>query len=833
MLMADLWRKPAVRTAMWLVACAALVPACSSQAPSPATPVPTAVHYEGARLIVGDASAPIERAAFVVHGGRIVRVGRQGGIEVPPGASRVDLAGKTVMPALVSAHMHIGFLAGNDFGPQHYTRDEIVEQLRRYAYYGLGAVFSVGTDVGPLSFEIEKAPPPDGARLLTAGRGMAAPDGGPGIPSIANTSYPITTVEEGRARVRELKALGAHAVKIWVDDRGGRVKKLTPALYRPIIEEAHAQGLKALAHVYYLADAHDLVDAGIDGFMHLVRDKVMDDALIAKMKAKNVYTAANIGGSRRAGLSEIPASSLALLAETVPPDVVTTLTTSMRAKDATAVAASKATYERMATSLARLNAAGVTIVLGGDTGIPGAWHGWAEQYELETMAAAGMSPAQVIAASTSIPARLLALDDLGTIAPGKSADFLVLDANPLDDIGNTSRISAVYLRGQALDRAAFRARWAGGPGAAQAAAPGFKVDPYWPKPFPLFKDAQGNFHRWATGEVGGTCVDSHDHIFTLNRGWQNSQLGKLHTFEAFSSVPAPPVVAYDPDGNVALSWGDASHLAPGGGTKVMPESLHGCFVDHDDNVWIAGNNDGVVQKYTHDGKLLLQIGTKGLCDGKAPAAPAANLFFPTCVSPGLNSSRTLLNDPADIAVDPNPDPVTGARGSVYIADGYGNHRVVVFDANGKYLRQWGSPGTGPGQFAAEGGGHPHCVILGADSLVYTCDRGNARVQVFDRQGALQRVIPIAPEGFSYQGLRTNDIAFSPDPAQAFFYTSDVGAGTVWILNRTAGKVVGGFGGMGQGAGQFIGVHTMAVDSKGNLYVSEGGGGRRTQKFVRQ
>ena len=817
----------------WLVACALMLSACANPAAPPPPAASSPVLFEGARLIPGDGSAPIEDSAFSVVAGKIVAVGRRGELAVPH-ATRVDLTGKTVMPALVSAHMHIGFLSGNDFGPQHYTRDSIVDQLQRYAYYGLGAVFSVGTDVGPLSFEIERAQPADAARLLTAGRGMAAPDGGPGIPSIANTSFPITTAEEGRTRVRELKALGAHAVKIWVDDRGGRVKKLTPDLYRPIIEEAHAQGLKALAHVYYLKDAHELVDAGIDGFMHLVRDQVMDDALIAKMKAQRVYTAANIGGSRRAGLAALPASSLALLSETVPADVVSALVTSLRAKNPNAVAAAKATYDTMATSLAKLNAAGVTIVLGGDTGIPGAWHGWAEHYELDAMVAAGMSPAQVIAAATSIPARLLELNDMGSLAAGTSADFLVLDANPLDDITNMRRISSVYLRGRALDRAALRARWTGGVAAPQAAAPAFKVDPYWPKPFPLFTDAEGRNHRWATGEIGGTCVDSHDHIFTLNRGWQNSGLGKLHTFEAFSSVPAPPVVAYDPDGNVVLSWGDPSHLSPGGGTKVMPESLHGCFVDHDDNVWIAGNADGVVQKYTHDGTLLLQIGTKGLCDGPAPtAAPPANVFFPTCVSPGLNSSKTRLNDPADISVDPAPDPVTKARGSVYIADGYGNHRIVVFDAQGQYLRQWGSPGSGPGQFAAEGGGHPHCVILGADSLVYTCDRGNARVQVFDRMGVLQRIIPIAPEGFAYQGLRTNDIGFSKDPAQAFFYTSDVGSGTVWILNRTQGAVVGGIGGMGQGAGQFVGVHTMAVDSKGNLYVSEGGGGRRTQKFVKQ
>ncbi len=370
--------------------------------------------------------------------------------------------------------------------------------------------------------------------------------------------------------------------------------------------------------------------------------------------------------------------------------------------------------------------------------------------------------------------------------------------------------------------------------AQQTAVPQFKVDPFWPKPLPEITGPDGRRHRWITGEIGGTCVDSHDHIFTLNRGWQNSALGKMHQFEAMSGIPAPPVVAYDPEGSIALSWGDPSLLEPNGGTKVMPESFHGCFADYEDNIWIGGNADGVVQKYSHDGKLLLQIGTKGVCDGKAPDPKGSvQAFFPTCGNPGLNSSKTLLNQPADMAVDPNPDPVTKERGSVYIADGYGNHRIVVFDGKGKYLRQWGSPGTGRGEFAAEGGGHPHCVILGNDGRVYTCDRGNARVQVFSKMGMFQREIPIDPKGFSYQPLRTNDIAFSGDQSQTFFYTSDVGSGTVWILNRALGGVVGGIGSMGHYAGQFIGVHTMATDSKGNLYVSEGGGGRRTQKFVKQ
>ena len=323
--------------------------------------------------------------------------------------------------------------------------------------------------------------------------------------------------------------------------------------------------------------------------------------------------------------------------------------------------------------------------------------------------------------------------------------------------------------------------------------PTYEVDPFWPKPLP---------DRWVTGDVAGTCVDSNDHVFTVNRG-------NLIAPETVVAVASPPILEFDRKGNLVNAWGNRD---------VLPNGLHGCFVDHEDNVWIAGNGDGIVQKYSHDGSaLLLQIGTRGVCDGPGGA----------CGSPGFNSSRTLLNQPADIAVDPT-------NGDVYIADGYGNHRVVVFDRHGTFLRQWGSAGTGPGQFQPADGGHPHCVVLSKDGLVYACDRGSDRVQVFDKMGTFQQIIPIKP-GTAALGTAGSawDVDFSPDNNQEIMFNADGGNEVLWILDRVLGTILSGFGRPGHMAGEFTFLHTVSTDSKGNLYTGETVGGRRIQKFVKR
>ena len=381
--------------------------------------------------------------------------------------------------------------------------------------------------------------------------------------------------------------------------------------------------------------------------------------------------------------------------------------------------------------------------------------------------------------------------------------------------------------------------------------PVFQVDPFWPKPLP---------DNWVSGEIGGTCVDSQDHVFVVTRGFQNGGLvspegfggadTKTGTLDgAFRSKASPPVMEFDTAGNVVNSWGNPSLVTPlppavvigpagnniAGQNAVLPNGIHGCYVDYQDNVWIGGNGDGVVQKYSHDGTPLLQIGTKFVCD--RPDLPAGSGPCGNGTPPQTGSSHTLLNDPADIAVDP-------ANGDVYIADGYGNHRVVVFDKNGNYLRQMGGVGAGAGQFTAGDGGHPHCVVIGKDGYVYACDRGQDRINVFTKgsgttAGTFVKAIPVIP-GTAALGTAGSawDIDFSPDGIQTFAYISDGGNEVMWIFNHADAlngssyvPPLAGFGRPGHGAGEFTFLHMMAIDSKGNLYVGETIGGRRIQKFT--
>ena len=375
--------------------------------------------FEGARLIVGDGRV-IENATLVVDGPKIAQVGRTSDVRVPAGATRVDLAGKTVMPMLIDTHTH---LSG--------SRNALIRDLRSRAYYGVSATLSLGTDNYEL-LDIRGQTIPGAARFLSAGRGITMPE-----PGRTTVPYWITTEAEARKAVEELATHKVDIVKIWVDTRDGKYKKLAPEIYGAVIDEAHKRGLRVTAHIFDLEDAKGLIRAGIDAFAHGVRDKDIDDELVAMFKQRpNLFLTPNLPDR---GVKV----DLSWLREGLPADEFAKLEAANTDRPA-----AQASYGIQARNLAKLNAAGVRTVLGTDGNRP-----WGPHEEMFDMVLAGMTPMQVIVAATRNSAEFLRIADAGTLQAGKSADFIVLDANPLDDITNTRRISAIILRGAAVDRA--------------------------------------------------------------------------------------------------------------------------------------------------------------------------------------------------------------------------------------------------------------------------------------------------------------------------------------------------------------------------------------------
>jgi DNA-binding beta-propeller fold protein YncE len=335
----------------------------------------------------------------------------------------------------------------------------------------------------------------------------------------------------------------------------------------------------------------------------------------------------------------------------------------------------------------------------------------------------------------------------------------------------------------------------GGQSGGGRGTPRFVVDPFWPKPLP---------NNWLLGQVAGIAVDSEDHIWIVQRpaSLTEDEAGAAQDPpRSDCCLPAPPVIEFDRKGNVLQAWG-----GPGRGYD-WPENEHGIFIDHAGFVWIAGNgdNDHQVLKFTQDGTFVRQIGRAGRTGG--------------------NNNTRLLGQPADMEVDPETN-------EVYIADGYLNNRIIVFDARtGRYQRHWGAYGERPSDNpnAPRQFGNPvHCVRITNDDLVYVCDRANNRIQVFEKDGTFVREFEIEPDTLGNGS--TWDVDVSPDRRQTFLYNADGENNYVWILKRAADKILTTFGRNGRYAGQFHWVHNIVVDSKGNIYTAEVDTGKRVQKF---
>jgi DNA-binding beta-propeller fold protein YncE len=356
-------------------------------------------------------------------------------------------------------------------------------------------------------------------------------------------------------------------------------------------------------------------------------------------------------------------------------------------------------------------------------------------------------------------------------------------------------------------------------GRAGTQAPIFKVDPLWPKPLP---------NHWVLGSVTGVAVDARDHIWITHRGADslgNNEKGAILNPPTGCCVPAPQVLEFDQAGNLISHWG-----GPGEGFE-WPQSTGAISIDHKGNVWIAAAGqpepvagrgaapttprpqDAHVIKFSRAGQFLLQIGRAGKVEG--------------------SDSKTGLNRPAIARVDP-------AANEVYVGDGFGNRRVVVFDADtGAYKRHWGAYGEKPDdtslgpydsnappakQFRTVSG-----VAIAKDGLVYVCDRQNDRIQVFEKNGKFVEEAFVSKTTLGDGSVW--DIAFSHDPQQRFLYVADGHDKKVFILRRESLEVVSSFGAGGRMPGQFYGVGSIAVDSKGNVYTGENYEGKRLQKFV--
>ena len=330
--------------------------------------------------------------------------------------------------------------------------------------------------------------------------------------------------------------------------------------------------------------------------------------------------------------------------------------------------------------------------------------------------------------------------------------------------------------------------------------PRFRVDPFWARELP---------NNWMLGQVSGVAVDDRDHVWVLHRPatLDARQRGE----EGMCCVPAPPVIELDLDGTVLRSWG-----GPGDGYE-WPSNEHGIHVDHDGHVWIGGNaaDDAHVLKFTADGEFLLQIGRAGQSDG--------------------SNDTEDLGRPAGIRVDPEAN-------EVYIADGYGNRRVIVFDAEtGEYRRHWGAYGDTPNDAPLppyDPDAAPirdyrspvHDVAIADDGLVYVADRTNNRVQVFQKDGAFVTEAFIRPETLGSGSA--SGVTLSEDPEQRWLFVPDGTNNVVWILDRASLEVRDYFGRLGKNAGQFYRLHNLAIDSRGNLYTTEVNVGQRLQKFDR-
>jgi imidazolonepropionase-like amidohydrolase len=412
-----------------------------------------------ARIIDGNGGPPLEDGAIVISKGRIQAIGASSAVKAPSGAQVVDLSGKTIIPGIINMHGHVGNVKGLKQDRSFYTQENAENNLRLYALYGVTTTTSMGSDEDVILRirERERDGRVIGARILTALQGFTYQGGYPTqVPGVKGVALEVSTPAQARVKVDQLAKKGADMIKMWVDDHHDHMKKLPPEICAAIIAQAHKHNKLAFAHIYELEDAQHLVDSGLNVLGHSIRDHVVDDAFIAKLKQKNVTQVPTLMREVSTFVyAEAPEwLSDPFFARNVDPAVIEGLKTTMKEnqlKDPER-AINKKGLEIAMENLKKISDAGVRIGFGTDTGPPGRFPGFFEHMELELMVKSGLSPMKVIQSFSKDASEALRIaKNFGTLEKGKVADLVVLDRNPLDDIRNSRSIHAVYIGGKKFE----------------------------------------------------------------------------------------------------------------------------------------------------------------------------------------------------------------------------------------------------------------------------------------------------------------------------------------------------------------------------------------------
>lgn len=403
--------------------------------------------------VIDGTGAPLKHdEAIVMTDGKIAWIGPDRAVQAPIRSAVVDLSGKVAMPGIFDDHVHVGNMHDQDQNSAYFTKANVEKALRTYAMYGVTSVFSAGTEkdlIYPLR-DAQRRGRPAMARVFTAGEGLYFKNGYGGIPGF---NRPVSTPEEARKLVDEDARKGADAIKFWIDDEESTFPvKMPYNISRAIIDEAHKQHKKGVAHVYHYQDAHVLIDQGVDGFMHAVRDRPLDKAFLADMRAHGTWQVASTL-SREASYAYRPLPFLndPFFTKGVSAAELKLLKDAEFNRKLHASPLFKFYLPNMDMALANLGRearAGILFGMGTDSGPPGRFPGFNAHLEMEYMVKAGIKPMDVIVAATSAPAKFFGATNQGTLETGKLADILVLDKNPLDDIRNTRTIAHVYLSGR-------------------------------------------------------------------------------------------------------------------------------------------------------------------------------------------------------------------------------------------------------------------------------------------------------------------------------------------------------------------------------------------------